>query len=52
MTLAVQNFAVYCLQVAILVAIGGVLPFACRLETCARGLPGGRCCWPPAWRCR
>jgi TonB family protein len=32
MTLAVQNFAVYCLQVAILVAIGGVLPFACRLD--------------------
>src|SRR5689334_15678679 len=33
MSLTVQNFIVYCLQVTILVAIGGLLPFACRLES-------------------
>ena len=49
MTLTLQNLAIYCLQVAILVAIGGLLPFACRLESVRARLPGGRCCWPPAW---
>jgi hypothetical protein len=48
MTLAVQNFAVYCLQVAILVAIGGLLPFAGRLESVRARSPGGRCRWLPA----
>jgi TonB family protein len=32
MILTVQNISIYCLQVAILVAIGGLLPFACRLD--------------------
>ena len=32
MTLSLQNLAVYCLQVTILVAIGGLLPFVFRLQ--------------------
>jgi TonB family protein len=33
MSLVAQNLIVYCLQIAILVAIGGLLPFVCRLES-------------------
>jgi len=33
MTLTVQNLSIYCLQVAILVGIGGLLPLACRLDS-------------------
>src|SRR5436190_1213426 len=33
MSLAAQNFIIYCLQVTILVAIRGLLPFAVRLDS-------------------
>src|SRR5690349_4039666 len=32
MTLLLQNLAVYCLQLTVLIAIGGLLPLACRLQ--------------------